>query len=342
MKLLKSKNNLEIPKLFLVSNKEKLEEVPIGVPFIFGDSDIEDYLVRLLEYEVLYQAAVRTGYPFNFKKILKENGFDDIEDFGWSSPTYIDFRTEGKISDSTKLEDLDIFDRSCSTKFKDYVRDSSCYVHIEKLKALNVFPVWLDKIEDAIKTNIHNFAIFNPNMYNKKLEGMYGGLEFTAPNKNLIIIDISGSIPKAVSSTCLTLAKNLAESFYADLMITGSKTTLYEYENIHNLDVKQVYDDNGMDNDQTWFKKLVTSNKKVYKTCIAFGDNHSPCDNWRNSFNRDTRIISRENGQKINLWEIDKLISFHTTDKERTAGYADWFKPKEVEKIDNWVTYLNK
>jgi hypothetical protein len=126
------------------------------------------------------------------KHLFKEDSFD-VEDYD----------EELEIDMTKPLYEED-------EAFRKYVRDSSCYVDISKLKDLKVFPVWLDKIEDAIATNIHNFAAFNANMYNKKLEGMYGALELTAPNRNLIIIDISGSIPKNVSSTCLSLAKKLS------------------------------------------------------------------------------------------------------------------------------------
>ena len=340
MKLLESKK-LQIPKVFFVSEKSDLPKIPIGVPFIFADADMEEHIVRLLEYEVLYQAAVRSGYPFNFRKILIDNGYLDIESFGYHHPAYGDYKTEKEYSEDDDLSSLDmIHTESGMYKFKDFVRDSACYVDTEKLKSLNVFPVWLDKIEQAISTNIHNFATFNYNMYNKKLEGMYGGIELASPNRNLIIIDISGSIPRAVSTTCLNLAKNLMESFYSDLVITGSKSTLYQYENIHTLDVQKVYDDNGMDNDQVWFKKLVTQEEREYKTAIVFGDNHSPSYHWSNNFNKNTKTISREDGQKLCKWKVQNLISLHTSSIEKTAGYADWFKPDNIEKIAEWVKYL--
>lgn len=341
MKILKSKK-LEIPEVFFVSDRIELKELPIGVPFIFGDAKNEEYLVRVLEYEVLYQKAVATGYPFNFKKILLDAGYEDLEDFGYGDTLWMDFVTEGMSEKECNLEDITLSSlEDNKDAFKRYVKDSSCYVDIAKLKELNVFPVWLDTIEKAVNTNIHNFAVFNNNMYNKKLEGMYGGLELTSPNRNLIIIDISGSIPRAVSTTCLTLAKNLAETFYADLMITGSKSTLYQYEEIYTLDVNTVYEENGMDNDQIWFKKLV-SQKRVYKTAIVFGDNDSPCYRWNNQFNKGAKTISREDGKKLCKWEIEKLISFHTRSDEYTAAYADWFEPKEVEKVANWVDYLKE
>jgi hypothetical protein len=345
MKLLKSKK-LKLPQLYFISDRALIKDIPIGVPFIFGDPTIEKSIVRILEYEVLYQAALKSGYPFNFKKILNDNGYKDLKGFEYSHPVYMEYSTgegfdiESDLDISTKLTKLD---RTEDSMFNKYMKDSAVYVDVTKLKKLNVFPLWLDKIEEAIHTNIHNFATYNANMYNKKLEGMYGGLELASPNKNLIIIDISGSIPKAVSSTCLALAKNLSETFYADILITGSKSTLYPYEQINDLNIHTIYDENQMDNDQAWFKKLVTHDEKSYKTAIVFGDNHSPGYAWRNNFNKDTVEISQKDGQELCKWKINKLISFHTSNKkgrEHVAGYGTWFTPLETEHIQDWVKYL--
>lgn len=341
MELLKS-SKFKLPTLYFITDRKEIKELPIGVPFVFADEKTKKYIVRMLEYEILYQRALATGLPFNFRRILKDNGFDDLKDFWYNADTiYMDYKTEEYSEEDWDLEEeLDSI-KDDDSLFKDFIKDSSAYVDIQKLKDLNVFPIWLDKIEKAIETNVHNFAIFNNNMYNKKLEGMYGSLDLTSPDRNLIVIDISGSIPKAVSSTCLTLSKNLAETFYADLLITGSKSTLYPYEELHTLNIKTIYSENGIDNDQAWFKKLVTSDKRHYRTAIVFGDNHSPCQVWNNEYNKKVKEISREDGKKMCQWTIDKLISFHTTSMEKTAGYADWFQPSEIEKITDWVKYLN-
>lgn len=344
MKLLKSKK-LSLPLVYFISDRSEIKEVPVGVPFIYGDSLREKDLVRILEYEVLYQAALKSGYPFNFKKILKDNGYEDIESFGYSHPAYMEYATEGLYDlgeDFDVDSSLSALDGKEEGVFKKYMKDSAVYVDILKLKELNVFPLWLDKIEEAIHTNIHNFATYNPNMYNKKLEGMYGGLELASPNKNLIIIDISGSIPKGVSSTCLALAKNLSETFYADLMITGSKSTLYPYESISDLNIETIYEENGGGNDQVYFRKIVEAEERTYKTAIVFGDNHSPCQDWSNEYNEGATTISKEDGKKLCKWKIDKLISFHTTNSTHRpiAGYADWFSPIETEHVEDWVKYL--
>lgn len=346
MKLLESRKFM-LPSVYFITDREKVKDIPIGVPFIYGDLSSEEQLIRILEYEILFQRAVSSGYPFNFKKILKDNGYIDLEDFDFYHPLFFEATSEG-------LDKEDEFGDVCLSElsslgdskgaFKKYIKDSAVYVDIDKLKSLNVFPVWLDTIETAIHTNIHNFAVFNNNMYNKKLEGMYGGIDLVSPSKNLIVIDISASIPKGVSATCLALAKNLTETFYADLLITGSKSTLYSYENLHTLNIDTIYEENGMDNDQIYFKKLLTADHRTYKTAIVFGDNHTPCQTWSNKYNTRTKPISRDAGKKMCKWEVEKVISFHTSNSstDQLAGYADWFSPKETEYIKNWVKYLNE
>jgi hypothetical protein len=343
MKLLESKK-FPLPEVFLVTNRAEIKEIPVGVPFIYADKKDETALIRLLEYEVLFTSAKRTGFPFNFAKILKDNGYLDLQQFEFSHPVYMDYATEDNYEEGYAFESSKKLEKSSCTKFKDYVRDNAAYVDLEKLKDLNVFPIWLDTIEKAIHTNIHNFAVFNNNMYNKKLEGMYGAIDLVPPHRNLIVIDISGSIPKAVSSTCLTMAKNLSETFYADLLITGSKSTLYLYEELYKLDISTIYEENGTDNDQQFFKDLLVNEKKIYRTAIVFGDNHSPCYSWNNEYNKNTTNISKEKGKEISQWEVEKVVSFHTSNKNKgdtfLAGYADWFEPKETEHILNWVKYL--
>ncbi len=336
MKLLESKK-LKLPQVYLIEDKSEIKNIPIGIPFILSNPNMEKYLIRILEYEVIYQNAIKLGYPFNFKKILLERGYTDITDFSYQNTVYMDYVTEDMLSS----EDLEFEIHAISNGkgvdlLKDYIKDSSCYVDITKLKNLNVFPVWLDKIEEAISTNIHNFATFDNNIYNKKLEGMYGGLSLTSPNKNLIVIDISASIPKAVGTTCLTLSKNLAESFYADILITGRETILFEYENLGNFDPTTAYDLYGNSNESIMYRALVTNSVKHYETAIVFGDNHSPCDSWSSE-----KRISREDAQKLCKWKVNKLISFHTTSSTEIAGYADFFSPTETENIKDWVKYLN-
>lgn len=341
MKLLRSKK-FTLPIIYFITDRSEIKDLPVGVPFIFGDEESESYIVRLLEYEILYESAIKSGYPFDFRKILQDNGYK-IKPFGYCHPAYMEYITQGEINVKKKV-DFEGYDASIPL-LSEYIQDSAAYVNVDVLKNLNVFPVWLSDVEEAVNVNINNFATVNQHMYNKKLDGMYGGIEMSSPPKNLIIIDISSSIPKAVSSTCLALAKNMSESFYADILITGSKSTLYTYDKVVDLDINTIYQENGMDNDQTWFLGLITEEEREYNSAIVFGDNDHPGKRWNNRFQTDTIYMSDDDGKKLNKWKVKNLVSLHTRNnskdtKKDTAGYGRWFSPDTVKHIDGWVTYL--
>lgn len=339
MRLLLSEK-VKIPTLFLIHDRKEIVDLPIGTPFILADAEIENELVRILEYETLYQNAVRTGFKFDFPRLLKEAGFDDMRAFDWDRTYALEYVTDGVIEKSV-IEDYEFSADGVQSKFKEFVKDNSCLVDMQVLKSLNIFPIWLDVYEKAVTMNVNNYLLYDYNLYNKKLDGVYGALISSSPTRNLIIIDISGSIPRAVSVTCLASIKHMAESFFCDVLITGSKSTLYLYENLHTLNIDTIYDENEMDNDQTYFKNLVESEKRVYNTVIAFGDDHSPCYPWSNTYNRDNNTISKEDGKKLCKWEFKKGISFHTTSTRNLVGYLDWFEFEDgVEHMTDWVKYF--
>ena len=165
---------------------------------------------------------------------------------------------------------------------------------------------------------------------------MYGGCELSSPERNLIINDISGSMPKAISMFILTHSKNMAESYYCDVMITGAITIIIPYEELHTMDVEKIYTKVGRGNEGDMFKQFL-SEEKNYKTAIVFGDNDHPGGYMAEG------CISDETGKKLCKWKIDKIISFHREGIERLAGYARWFNVPEsnIERIADWVKYLN-
>lgn len=341
MELLQSKK-FRLPPLYFVTDRKEIKNIPKGIPFIYGNPEDKRYIIRLLEYEVIWKKTKESGMPFNFKKLLREAGFTDIIALGHCPTVYIDYADSDTLDfdvedDWDEFTEENILERA-NYSFQEYIKDATAYVDLKKLKNLKVFPVWLNTIEEAVKVNIQNFALFNYNMYNKKLEGMYGALQFAEPKKNLIICDISNSIPKAVATTTLLMSRNMGESFYADVMVTGRITILIPYEELHTMDIDKIYEEVGMNNEQTYFKKLVTSERRVYGTCICFGDNNHPGDTWGH---KEDRYYSDADGKKMCLWEVDRIISFHTDNNYELAGYARWFTAKEITYIKDWVKYLN-
>ena len=165
MKLLKSER-FTLPTIFFVTTREEIKELPLGLPFIYGTPDMEKNIVRLLEYDILYQRALKSGFPFDFKKLLREAGFTDMQSFYYSNPIYVDYKTEDE--DYDEIDFFDVTDKkSASEKYDTFLKDSVAIVHLDVLKKLNILPVWLDTIEETVRTNLHNFVSFNAATYNK-------------------------------------------------------------------------------------------------------------------------------------------------------------------------------
>ena len=332
IKLIQSKK-FTLPIVYLVEDNNDLQQLPPGIPFIKGNYKDYRKCVQMLEWEVLWKSAIQSGLKFNWAKILKDNGYKTWN-YGIAYSDEGDLYKEGDISKDYKTGEHKPTTISC----EDFLNDCSYYVDIEVLKNLKLIPKWYEDIESAVKTNVMETVVFNPYLYTKKLGISLGDFEYNSMQKNLIVIDISNSIPRSVSNTCLILCKTLAEKFYADVIITGLKSTLYEYGTLENYSVEDLFKENGGGNEQVYFRKIVEEHRS-YKTAIVFGDNHQPGYKWEcNSIN-----ISEKQGKELCNFKVKEIISFHTTSPNIIAGYARWFDVpnQNITHIKNWVKDLN-
>lgn len=327
MKLITS-SSIKLPIVYLISSQSELRELPLGVPFIFGKKEEYGKYVKLMEWEILWQEVIRSKFKLKWRDILIKNGYEDTY-FG--SIAY----SSGKLIESKNFyEDLSAEKKTVSS----FLNDIRYKVDMDLLNDLKLLPTWFGELEKLLVINITDTINFNPTAYNKKMNLQIGDATLASPERNLIIIDISSSIPKGVSYTILSFARTFAERFYTDLLITGSKSTLYNYENLEELNVDEIYKENGTDNDQTYFKELVSFPKK-YKTVICFGDHHNPGQGWNNKFNTKTKVISTDSGKELCKWEVKEIISFHTTSEKELAGYATWFNVRQenIKFMKDWV-----
>lgn len=335
MQLIQSKK-IPLPMIYLVEDEGDLLQLPLGIPYIRGSSKSYNYYVRLLEFEVLLKTALASKLPFRWEYILQQNGYKNFRKFKAES-------SDGGVvirGTSPSIQDEYSITSTPGVDLGKYVADISYQVDIEYLKNLKIIPTWFAKdVEEAVKVNILNSITYNPTLFNKKLNLMSGAPEYSIPQKNLIIIDVSGSIPVSISKACLLLSKTMATQFYADLIITGRISTFYDYTEVDGLDVDGIYELHGNDNDQTYFKNILKEGYRKYNTAIVFGDNHNPSDSWQYS-----KKMSIEEGQNLCNWEVQKIMSFHVTSNDLIAGYARWFKtdPSQITYMKSWVHYLDK
>lgn len=332
IRLIQSKR-LKLPEVFFVENSKDLEDIPVGVPFIRGNPKDYDKYVQSLEWDCLWETLKKSDFKLKWNDLLRDNGFTPIK-FGFSVTTKTDlFKYERGI-----LEGEEVIEGTFSVDSKDFISDSTFKVELDVIKSLHLLPYWFDTIEESVNVNLPNTILYNPNLFTKKLGIPAGDFELAQPTKSIIIIDISGSIPRAISSNLLVYAKTFAEMFYADLLITGSKSKIYDYSILDSLDVEGIYNECGMNNEQKDFVRLIKEPRE-YSSAIVFGDHHYPGDSWAYG---DSQIPEAK-GKEMCQWRVGELISFHVDSSRHIAGYGRWFDVPEgkIRKMENWTTYLN-
>lgn len=330
-RLISSKINL--PVMYLLEDSKELEDLPLGIPFIIGNEDALPYIIKYLEYTLLYRSAVATGLDFNWSNELAKLGYDSTSkpDADFKLIPFDYMQNIGKPIELDNVPTAEEFDLNI-----EYYLADGYLVSFDKLTELNVTPSWLSNLTDSIKTNVLEAVNFNPNLYSKKLGVMSGYSEIVGSDRNLGILDFSGSIPVSVITTTAILAKLMSKTFYADIMITGTTTKLFKYEELDRIDLLAEARKIGRDNDQADFRKIV-SLPMVYNTIFSFGDEDHPGKPWRNF--GDT-YISDEDGKKICNWKVNKVISLHTRSNTEQTGYTRWFEPKEIEHVKDWLISL--
>jgi hypothetical protein len=330
MELLQSKK-FSLPIVYLIEDDKELATIPMGVPFIKGNKKDYNNYVKLLEFEILLKSAIATGLPFDWQAILQKNGYKDLFKSKAYSEQCIYINDDSKITVDTTINGV-----TPSVDVEEFIADISYQVDLDCLKNLKVIPTWFSsKIEDAIKSNILSSITWNPSLYNKKLDNTSGNITLSTPDRNLIIIDISASIPKSIAKACLLLSKTMVTQFFADLIITGARSGLFDYTEVDSLDIDQVYQDYGQNNECKDFRAIVSQHRN-YDNVIVFGDYHTPLNSWGSD-----KKISFKQAYNICNFKVNKIYSFHTTNNTKLAGYAEMFDCSNVEHISNWVKDLN-
>lgn len=303
---------IELPPIFLIEDEEDFKTLPKGIPYIIGKQSELAFITVFLEFQVLYRSCVKTGLPINWLDCLRRIGYtNSIREFALNSGG------EYWESDPSERPVLEV---------DDFVEDQYI-VDFDRLSELKILPVWLDDIRASIETNIINEVMFDPTAFNKQI-GMNIGYGAVRNNmKNLLILDVSGSIPKGVVVTITNLAKLMSKKFYADIIITSGKTVLIDYEHVPESDIVEIARKFGYNNEGFMFKAIIEEPRE-YNTVISFGDDDAP-----GKFDNVGELKSN--------FKIQTLYSLHTNkSSENVTGYARCFDPKTTIKVRDWVNTI--
>lgn len=222
----------------------------------------------------------------------------------------------------------------------EFCQDAASHVNIETLQSLGFLPKFMDDAADAIRINLENRMMWQE-CWNKRLAAAVGDVTYGYDAANLIILDISGSIPEGISATMLQLIETLRVQTNAELIITGS-SSMY-WSNDDELPTPQwirQHIDYGNESDQFFEILSEHVDGRHFGNVISFGDNDSPYYDWNRWIKHGEDI---EKQPVLTGVRVDRVLHYHTTYKKET-GYARWVRmlcpDAEMEIDTSWCEVM--
>ena len=200
---------------------------------------------------------------------------------------------------------------------RDYMADEMSKVNVEQLQALGLLPAFMSDVADAIRTNLLSSMRWCDG-WNKRLGCALGDFSLGTKAPNLIILDISGSIPAGISSTMLQLVDTLRSQAEADLIVTGGSS--YYWPASAELPTPEWIRANvSCNNEAIMFYRILTERLagRHFGNVISFGDNDCP------SVYGQYQGCREDDGCAIGI-RVDRVMHFHTWQSGMRTGYAEW------------------
>ena len=219
----------------------------------------------------------------------------------------------------------------------EYCADEASCVNIEQLQELGLLPKFMDDIATAIRMNLEGSMRWMDS-WNKRLGACVGNMVYTESLPNLIILDVSWSIPEGISATMLELIETLRDRAEADLIVTGGTSRYWSRDE----ELPSPSAIRGMiprSNESTHFAAILREkiSGRKFGNVISFGDYDNP---YRYGMLEGSDLTITDDFTRmfgLQGTEVKRCLHYHTIDKTRT-GYAKWCKaisPTCEEVFDN-------
>lgn len=336
--------SIPLPKVYVCEPGEAKVARDKGIPFIVkpeGWSD--DMLVKA----ALYHTLCRMFPYINWAKRFFDESCYEIEGSLPIVNVPAEYREnpgfdtnnggtdEMQVSDGYRMTaggfDEDGDESWRNNTLKDFFGDFGSYVNLEELQQLKLLPKWMDDIATAIKCNFNSMAYWDG--YNKKLGLCTGYYSYGTDAPNLIILDVSGSIPRGVAYTMITIIDTLRHQANADLIITSGRSK-YWAANEELPTPQELRGLIGGCNEATQFYEILRTKilGKHWGNVIIFGDNDAPTElrhfwGWGERRGDKAKKRAEEAAIKdseVQSTRIDNIMAFHTYADDTIPGYGLW------------------
>lgn len=337
---------IPMPKVYVTDNdEERIMLRNSGIPVILW-KDSDDTLVKML-----FLPALRRLLPdIDWGKVLKV----DV----WTQPTVevpeghfdrgvVDVDGEASVDPTERVADIAAGSRCIEGSLRAVVNepldafiDLDNVVSLDVLQELCLLPKWMDDVVDSIRKNLESYCWEEG--FDKKHQIFDGEWTSMEELPNLLIIDISGSIPFGISRTMLTLADMLRQDCNADLIVTGATSMFWSRD--EELPSPQWIRSHIARGNENWdfYNILKNDCERRYGNVVSFGDN--------DTFYVGTKILEdcglnwdSQSDVYALFPEVDHVMHMHTWQRKPT-GYAKWciaVNPGVVEEFDcSWAKVI--
>lgn len=217
---------------------------------------------------------------------------------------------------------------------EEYAGDMTAQVDLDVLQELELMPQFIGDIIDCIKRNLTSFKWTEG--YNKKRGVPIGNFSGSKGLKNLIILDVSASIPRGISATMLSLIDTLRTKIDADLIVTAARSYYFEMgTELPSPDELREMCPPG--NESHMFHEILAEHivGREWGNVICFGDYDHPCT---------AECIRYETVNLANT-VVHELWNYHTYDRG-ICGYGRWaaeFTSNPVQHYNtDWVRWIKE
>lgn len=322
-------DGVNLPRLYMARTRSDVQTArENGLPFVCWSGD-QNSLIKCLLRPTLEKMFPYIDWDQMFGSrdykttIVEVPGSEDAVSNGANEDNGC-----ADIANSTRLFNNGALPEMKTMSLQQYAKDTTSMVNLDVLQSLKLMPQFIGDILDCVKINLVAPTRWQEG-YNKKLGMLAGNFNRASQLPNLIILDVSASIPRGISATMISLIDTLRTQVSADLIITGGRS--YFYEAGTTLPTPQeIRDKIPLGNEREMFENIINSlNGKHYGHVFSFGDNDSPS------------IPARD--LPVNF-KAEVVHHYHTYDEART-GYAAWIsrisRPNEEFDV-SWCNIIKR
>lgn len=218
----------------------------------------------------------------------------------------------------------------------DFLKDSLSKVDPDIISEMGLMPKFLGEIEDNIRYNIMQSLRFRDS-YNKKLGCCVGNFDAGDPPSNLLILDVSASIPWGVADTLLKMVDTMREQANADLIVHAARSVWFaKGDELPSPGELRAMCPRGQESEQFCYIIGQHVCGRSFDNVISFGDYDAPWSNWENEINQ---VVAK------NPPSVGKLWCYHLFREDRT-GFTKWVdecSPEcEKEYRTGWAKYMKE